>query len=155
MLPARSFVLVAEGDTYVRDSLIGAFRSSAIDARGCATGDEALEFVERGCLLGLVAAASLPLRPVLMPRIRDGYDLTSRAAVQRPDLPLVVLAANTVVPVDALPGGCIVFCGDPEPELVVSAIRAVFTMSARGRLRAHLSPGPIVFASGERLHGLA
>ncbi|WP_431034804.1 response regulator [Pseudomonas yamanorum] len=94
-MPLR--VLVVEDDEIVRPLMVEALLLLGLDSIECATGDEALK------VLNARPNVSLVITDVRMPGDIDGLQLSRLIWTQWPDLPVVIVSGNTVLPPGFLP----------------------------------------------------
>lgn len=85
-------VLVVEDDEIVRPLMVDALSLLGLEAIECATGDEAINLLKADPRISLV------ITDVRMPGSIDGLALSKLIWGQRPDLPVVIVSGNTVLP---------------------------------------------------------
>lgn len=85
-------VLVVEDDEIVRSVMVEALLLLGLDVVECATGDEAVEMLEASPGLSLV------ITDVRMPGNVDGLALSKLIWTRWPDLPVVIVSGDTVLP---------------------------------------------------------
>ncbi|WP_431033581.1 response regulator [Pseudomonas yamanorum] len=90
-------VLVVEDDEIVRPLMVEALALLGLEFIECATGDEALKVLDAGCNVSLVVT------DVRMPGNIDGLQLSRLIWTHWPELPVVIVSGNTVLPPGFLP----------------------------------------------------
>ncbi|WP_454564951.1 response regulator [Pseudomonas sp. AIG] len=90
-------VLVVEDDEIVRPLMVEALLLLGLDVIECADGDEAIKLLEASLDLSLV------ITDVRMPGSVDGLELSRLIWTRWPDLPVIIVSGNTVLPPGFLP----------------------------------------------------
>jgi DNA-binding NtrC family response regulator len=85
-------VLVVEDDEIVRPLMVDALSLLGLEAIECASGDEAINLLKTDLRISLV------LTDVRMPGSIDGLALSKLIWAQWPDIPVVIVSGNTVLP---------------------------------------------------------
>lgn len=85
-------VLVVEDDEIVRPLMVEALLLLGLDVTECADGEEAVAVLEASADLSLV------ITDVRMPGSVDGLALSKFIWARWPDLPVVIVSGNTVLP---------------------------------------------------------
>lgn len=90
-------VLVVEDDEIVRPLMVEALLLQELDAIECSNGEEAIKVLEANRSISLV------LTDVRMPGSINGLALSNLIWTRWPELPVVIVSGNTVLPPGFLP----------------------------------------------------